>query len=275
LPDALVPPALVLLGIAVAVYGTIIGAGGGFVLTPLLLLLYPDHEPEVITALSLGVVFFNALSGSVAYARQRRVDHVAVALFAAATLPGAVFGALSTGLFSRDLFEALFGALLVTIAVWLNLRPVARIQTAPPAARFIRRTLTDVRGDTYRYAFDPVFGVVIGLAIGYLSSLFGVGGGIMYVPAMVMAMRFPAFVATATSTTILMFTSGVGALVHVFQGDYAGIVGEELSLAFGVLIGAQIGAWLSARMRSQTLVLRLLSLALLAVAARLIASPLL
>jgi hypothetical protein len=65
---------LALLGVGVGLFGTLVGAGGGFILTPVLLLLYPDTKAVTIAAISLLVVFFNALSGSVAYARQRRLD---------------------------------------------------------------------------------------------------------------------------------------------------------------------------------------------------------
>ncbi len=79
---------LAVLGLIVGAYGTIIGAGGGFILVPVLLLLYPDYQPEQLTAVSLAVVFANATSGSVAYGRQRRVDYLTGLLFAAASAPG-------------------------------------------------------------------------------------------------------------------------------------------------------------------------------------------
>jgi uncharacterized membrane protein YfcA len=66
---------LIPLGVVTGAYGTLIGAGGGFVLMPLLLLLYRDESPEIITSISLAVVFFNALSGSLAYARMKRIDY--------------------------------------------------------------------------------------------------------------------------------------------------------------------------------------------------------
>jgi len=66
---------LVPLGILIGTFGTLIGAGGGFLLAPVLLLAYPDESPEIITSISLAVVFLNALSGSVAYARMRRIDY--------------------------------------------------------------------------------------------------------------------------------------------------------------------------------------------------------
>jgi hypothetical protein len=55
---------LVLIGFAVGAFGTLIGPGGGFILNPLLLLLYPPDSPQTLTAISLATVFFNAASGS-------------------------------------------------------------------------------------------------------------------------------------------------------------------------------------------------------------------
>ena len=66
---------LIPVGFIIGTYGTLIGAGGGFVLVPMLILLYPQESPEVITSISLAVVFFNALSGSLAYMRLKRVDY--------------------------------------------------------------------------------------------------------------------------------------------------------------------------------------------------------
>lgn len=55
---------LIGLGFLVGLYGTLIGAGGGFILMPLLLLLHPQANPQHLTAISLAVVFFNALAGA-------------------------------------------------------------------------------------------------------------------------------------------------------------------------------------------------------------------
>ena len=87
---------LCLLGFAVGVFGTLVGAGGGFILTPVLLLIYPQSTPALITAISLIVVFFNAGSGSLAYARQKRIDYRSGVVFALCTLPGSVLGACSS-----------------------------------------------------------------------------------------------------------------------------------------------------------------------------------
>jgi uncharacterized membrane protein YfcA len=60
------------LGLLIGTFGTLIGAGGGFILVPILLLVYPNEKAELITSISLAVVFFNAMSGSAAYARRSR-----------------------------------------------------------------------------------------------------------------------------------------------------------------------------------------------------------
>src|SRR5207245_2044054 len=108
---------LIPLGFVVGAFGTLIGAGGGFILVPALLLLYPTAKPSVITGISLAVVFFNAASGSIAYARERRIDWRTGLTFAAATTPGAVFGALAVSFVPRGVFDALFGLLLLGLAV--------------------------------------------------------------------------------------------------------------------------------------------------------------
>ena len=97
--------------------------------------------------------------------------------------------------------------------------------------------------------------------MGFLSSLLGIGGGILHVPVLATFFEFPEHVATATSHFVLMFTSGVGAGTHLLEGDYAGMLGLSVALAAGVLIGAPFGAEISRRLSGQWLI-RLLAVAL-------------
>jgi uncharacterized protein len=105
----------------VGVFGTIVGSGGGFILTPILLLLYPHDRPATLTAISLTAVFFNATSGSAAYAHQRRVDFRSGLAFAAAALPGSIVGALVVGAVSRSAFSVVMAFALLALAAWLLL----------------------------------------------------------------------------------------------------------------------------------------------------------
>src|SRR3970040_2945330 len=101
--------ALVFVGLCIGIFGTPIGAGGGFILMPLLLIMYPQENPELLTSISLAVVFFNALSGTVAYARMKRIDYRSGILFSLATVPGAILGALSTSYIPRRTLNVIFG----------------------------------------------------------------------------------------------------------------------------------------------------------------------
>jgi uncharacterized membrane protein YfcA len=265
----LVWPGLVLLGVGVGAYGTLIGAGGGFLLVPALIVLYPEWEPEVLTSVSLAVVLMTAVSASSAYTRQRRVDYKAGVLFACATVPGAIISALAVQRIHSSAFEVAFAVLLLVVAVWLLLPRPNRVLVSPPPRHYIRRLLTDRHGDTYSYSFDPYLGLALGLVVGLVATLFGVGGGIFYVPAMVLIMRFPAYVAVATSSFVLMFTAGSASAVHAIAGSYSGVEGETLALIVGTVGGGQLGAFASARLVArQGLVLRLLSSALIIVSLR-------
>src|SRR5713226_9629285 len=113
---------LIPVGLLIGAFGTLVGAGGGFILTPILLLAYPSESPEFITSISLAVVFFNAFSGSVAYARMKRIDYRSGVLFALATIPGAVVGALTTTYMPRRAFDLVFGLFMILAALFLLLR---------------------------------------------------------------------------------------------------------------------------------------------------------
>jgi uncharacterized protein len=263
-------PLLTLLGGALGTYGTLIGAGGGIFLVPMLLVLYPQESPNTIASISLAVVFFNAASGTVAYARMRRIDYRAGLLFAAATVPGAVLGAYATSLLSRQLFDLILSVVILSLAALLILRPTPRVQPAHPPRYKLTRHFTDARGVDYDYAFSTPRGVGLSFLIGWVSSMLGIGGGAFHVPALVYLLHFPLHVATATSHFTLAIMSLIGSVTHVFMGDFAhGGIRRTLALAVGVLVGAQLGAALSQRFRGVTLI-RILALGLVLFGIRLV-----
>jgi uncharacterized membrane protein YfcA len=263
---------LIGLGFGVGTYGTLIGAGGGFVLMPILLLLYPGDSPELLTSISLAVVFFNTLSGSEAYAIMKRIDYKSGLLFAGAAIPGAVVGALNTSHVPRHLFDIIFGIVLLAAAVFIGLRPRPSVKTreTPAASRYWScRHLTDAHGASYDYSFNPYLGIGISLFVGYISSFFGIGGGIVHVPALSYLLRFPIHIATATSHFILAQMALAGTIVHILTGAFSHGVSKTICLAIGVLLGAQVGAHLSNRFKGIWLI-RSLALALGLVAIRIL-----
>ena len=120
------------IGIFVGTYGTIIGAGGGFILVPLLLLLFPDESPALVTATSLGVVLREL---------RLRLDRVRTGpersawktglLFALATIPGALAGSYLVKYIPRDAFAR---------RLRLPARSCWRCTCSSPAAGSPRRT---------------------------------------------------------------------------------------------------------------------------------------
>ena len=266
----------VALGFGVGAYGTLIGAGGGFVLMPLLLLMHPHENPERLTAISLAVVFANALSGSAAYARMERVDFRSGLMFAAAAIPGAIVGALQTSLVSRGLFNIIFSVVIILVAVAMALRPTLEHNPrgGHPLSRWeTTRCLVEANGAEHVWTFYPVIGIGMSFFVGYFSSFLGIGGGIIHVPALVWLLHFPVHIATATSHFILAIMALSGTLVHVWTGALAHNWQETGTLAVGVLFGAQLGAYFSNRVKSAWII-RSLAVALGLVGVRILLTSL-
>jgi uncharacterized membrane protein YfcA len=239
---------LIPFGFIIGTFGTLIGAGGGFVLVPMLLLLYPEEPPEIITSISLAVVFFNALSGSAAYVRMRRIDYKSGLLFSVAAIPGAILGALTTAYIPRRLFDAILGLLIIAVSVFLLIKPIGKKETERNNLNYhFKRNLVEANGTVHTFSYNPRLGVVSSLFVGYISSLLGIGGGIIHVPVLAHLLNFPIHVATATSHFILAFMALAGTAVHIATGTFYHGVRRTISLAIGVLIGAQLGAHLSNR----------------------------
>lgn len=262
---------LLLVGVVVGAVGTLVGAGGGFLLVPVLLFLYPDDPPDVITSTSLAVVFVNAVSGSVAYGMQRRIDYRVGIVLALATVPGAIIGALLTTKIDRGVFTVIFGLVLLAIAALLFRRPVARQRSGGDLLHGWRRTLVDRSGQVYLYAVPLRLALPLSLGIGFFSSLLGIGGGFIQVPLFILLFNFPTYVATATSQFMLAVMSLSGTTTHLLAGDFADAAQRTAVLAPGVIVGSQFGAWLSRRMRPAAIA-RLLAVLLAATATRMLLS---
>jgi uncharacterized membrane protein YfcA len=107
----------------------------------------------------------------------------------------------------------------------------------------------------------------LSFGVGFVSSLLGIGGGIIHVPALVRVLGFPVHVATATSHFVLATTAGAGTATHLATGAFHTGWRRTIALGLGAVIGAQIGArW--ARLAPPSLILRALAVALLLVGGR-------
>ena len=244
------------MGLGVGVLGTLVGAGGGFILTPLLLLIFTDQPSEVIAATSLSVVCLNALSGSVAYYRQRRIDIKTSVSFALAGSVGAVIGVFATSEVARGPFDFLLGlALLILCISIINPPPPFEATRENPGGigALAHRRIVDSQGKVYEYAFRFRLGAFLSSIVGFLATFLGIGGGPMHVPLMIRILRIPPHIATATSQCELLFTTALAVAFHFILGNLHAMKSVILPLAMGIIVGAQAGAAISHRVKSLTL----------------------
>ena len=244
------------LGFAVGMYGTLVGAGGGSVLVPVLLLMMPEESPATLTAISLAVVFLNAYSGTFAYVRLGRIDYYAGTLFSLAGVPGAILGVLLVHVVPREIFDPLFGMLLVGIGAFLVLDPLGTRDSAVPVEPALGSNAT--------------LGSIGSAYIAVLSSMLGIGGGVIHVPFLIRILRMPPHTATATSHFVLTFMALTATVTHVVLGEFGSGINRTMYLGVGVMMGAPWGAGLSSKVQG-SLIVRLLAATLCLVGLRLIA----
>jgi uncharacterized membrane protein YfcA len=250
---------LFVLGAGVGAYGTIIGAGGGFVLMPLLLFLYPKEALPALTSLSLSVVAINAASGTAAYARKRRIDYRLALSIAAASVPGSMMGALTTAYIPRSTFEVSFGLLLLVLAAIIIARPAGGRRRTPDPTEVLAPTV---------YSHWRI-GVALSGLLGWLAGVLGIGGAPPQVVVLTHVMQVPVWRAMPTVQFVVLLTAVGAVATHAVGGEFrAGLV-PLLSLGVGALCGAQVGAALAERLSGPSLI-RLLAVALVLVGAGLV-----
>ena len=229
-------------GLAVGLVGSLIGVGGGFFVVPFLM-LGCGYPKESATAASLGCVLLSAVSGTLANARRKRIDYRTAAALAAGTLPGAWFGRFVIGRLSPRQFSVSFGALLLGVAAYVLF---VRLKKGRGLVRGTPRELVDSDWETHRFESNLPLGFAACLGIGVISSLFGIGGGLILVPFLVIAYGMPPLCSAAAAQFTFMFASAMGLAVSIAGGQMTpegwravGLLGP------GVVVGAQLGVRLA------------------------------
>jgi uncharacterized membrane protein YfcA len=223
-----------------SVFGSMVGLGGGFILVPLLRLIF-QMPPAEAAGTSLVLVTANSGAGAFTYLLQRRVHVRLGLLFALGGLPGSILGAMLVTRISEKAFDWAFCAFLLAVAADMILNAKHRVKARSEAMLEQRKPMS------YRMA------VTIGFFVGLVSSLFGIGGGVIVVPSLLYLSNLPAHAISATSHFVLILTSPTGLIVHGLQHDIR--VAYVIPLVLGGLCGGPIGARLSLRLRSQQLLI--------------------
>ncbi|WP_307338406.1 sulfite exporter TauE/SafE family protein [Metabacillus malikii] len=251
---------LLIVGIVAGTIGSLVGLGGGIIVVPMMLTLstyfsgFEDVSPQIAVGTSLLVVIFTGLSSTLTYMKYKKVDYKSGLIFFIGSGPGGIIGAYVTKFFNTSSFSLLFGLFMIFISIILMVRDkLPKVKSGE--GKKISRTYIDDNGEEAEYGFKPVLGVVISFFVGFISGLFGIGGGALMVPAMILLFGFPAHIAIATSMFIIFLSATTGSVTHVALGNinwlYAAI------LIPGAWFGGKFGAVISTKLKGKTVIILL------------------
>jgi uncharacterized protein len=250
---------LVLIGLAASSLGSLIGLGGGIIVVPALLYMgslpgVGHISPQVAVGTSLFTMIFTGLSSTLAYMKHKTVDYKSGLIFLIGSGPGSILGAWVTEKLNLQSFNVFFGIFIIFVSLVLLLKD--KLKPIPfRKDQGIVRTFTDNSGKMYEYGFSPIMGVIISFIVGFFSGIFGVGGGSLMVPTMILVFFFPPHVAVATSMFMILPTSILSSITHVTLGNVNWLY--ALALIPGAWIGAKVGVYLNQKLRSKTIVVLL------------------
>ena len=238
---------LIPLGFAAGVLGSIVGLGGGIIAVPAM--TFAGFPPALAASNSLFAAFSNSVASTISYARQKRVEFEIGIKLGLMCIPGTILGAFVSDVMTPVSFQILFAFVLIASAIYIF---VKRIVNEKPYNRTILMMIIAAGASFFA---------------GIISSLFGIGGGIVFVPLMVIGIGIPMRKAAPTAQLVLMFASLSGLLVHSALGhpDYL----QAFLLAIGAFAGGLLGARLSLEIKERKLKI-IITIVLLAAAVKLI-----
>ncbi len=230
--------------------------GGGSLLAVPLLVYGLGIAPREAFGISLAAVGATALVGVVPRIRAGQVEVGTGVLFAVAGMLGAPLGTWVAGMIPETVLLTLFSVLMLVVAwgMW-NKSPAKNEKTLQTASE------TDTRGPTCQRTADgklrlssrcAMLLAVIGLATGFLSGMFGVGGGFVIVPALVLFSAMPIQKAVATSLLVIVLVSISGVASHFAAGREISLEVTGLFILGGV-IGMSLGGLASKRLSAPLL----------------------
>ena len=237
---------LIGVGLAGGTLGSMLGVGGGIIMVPALMFL--NLPPTQVASTSLIAVMSTSLSSTIEYSRQKKIDYRLGLEMAACAIPGGVLGAILSEYLHEDSFKLFFGILLILTGLYLLYK---------------NSVLNDHLTKRRSMPLQVAAVLIASFGAGIISSMFGVGGGIVFVPAMLLVLGLGMHKAAPTSQLTLMMTAIAGVFTHSVLGhpDYL----QAVTLSAGAFVGAQIGARLSL-VTKDVLLRRLLAVILIVVA---------
>jgi uncharacterized membrane protein YfcA len=249
-PELLVFAAAIVAGL----FGALVGVGGGIILVPLLTVALGLDIKHAIAASLLGVIAVST-GAAASYLQSGLIDRRLGLTLLVATAAGGIVGGYAGGLLDARLLAAMFGVVLVLVAVQMlrwRRRPPAELVGEPVGLEFESSYVEPTTGEEIAYRARRVgLGTAISLVAGGLSGLLGIGGGVVNVPTMNLVMGIPIRIALTTSTYMLGATAAASAVIYFSRGLIDPLLAAPVVV--GMFIGARIGARLAHRLPQQVL----------------------
>lgn len=240
---------LVIVGFGSGIIGSLIGVGGGIVMTPVL--TYIGFSPAVIASSSLIAVLATSLSSTLTYVRKKYINYRLGLQLALPAIPGSIIGGFFSNFVSLDYFKIYFAILLTSVGLYIFFKN-----------QIINKTLN--RTPKPLFYLILIFGT---FGAGVISSFFGIGGGIIFVPILVIIYKLKMINASPTAQFTLLISTITGLLTHIIleHPDYS----YGITLALGAFFGAQLGSR-SIHLINENILNKILSFSLITVAINLI-----
>ena len=257
-------PLLLLISAAVGFLTGLLGIGGGFLMTPILIFL--GIPPVYAVANGANNILAASVSGSLAHYFKNHIDVKMGVLILVGGLIGSIIGVeififfLKKGTIN-SLISISYFILLSSIGLMMfyeSLSEMRRIRNN----KFIKRRMHQhywihnlpfkVRihaSKLYISAIGPIF---FGILIGLISSLLGVGGGFILVPILIYIIGMPAKLVPGTSLFAMIFVMIIVTLLHAIA-NYTIDIYLVFILALGSVIGAQLGSIISSKLAGEEL----------------------
>jgi uncharacterized membrane protein YfcA len=257
---------LVCIGTLAGFSSGLLGIGGGVILNPILLFFLRskgvpwDVVTHTVFGTSLMVIIFSSMASAYHHNTRGRVLWNISFPLAFASIAGSFAGSYVVAHISGIMLAKLFGFLLIIVSLRMLMQ------------------LEDRGSDDVRRGLSSVF--PIGIITGFVSSMFGIGGGVVSIPLMVIILHVPVRKVAGTSSGAIIITATAGVLGYIYNGWGKPLVpspslgyvlwGAAIPLAFGSVFGARLGAKVNFRLNALWL-RRVFALFLLFAAFRMIA----
>ena len=253
------------MGAAVGFLSGMFGVGGGFLITPLL--IFYNIPPAVAVATGANQVVASSVSGALAHFRRGTLDIKLGLVLLAGGLIGATVGVQIFSMLRRlgqldliiSLLYVVFLGSIGGLMLWESINSIRRAAKNGPVSlrkpgqhNWVHRLPFKMRFKRSKLYLSVIPVILLGFAIGILTSVMGVGGGFIMVPAMIYLLRIPTSVVIGTSLFQIIFVTAFTTVVQATTNYSVDIVLAWLLMVAGV-IGAQYGVRVGQKMRGEQL----------------------